>query len=129
MRATPGIAWAQPNYVYNVATEYVPNDTKFGSQTSLTAIRVSQAWDSLIAAGKPLGNAGTVVAVLDEGVNADQRDFGNAFAVNAADPSNGIDDDGNGFIDDTAGWDFTATTAHQVRRQQPRPDSGKSHGN
>jgi serine protease len=58
------------------------------------------AWD--VAAG-----AGTVVAVIDSGIELDHPDLASQIAINVADScGDGIDDDGNGFIDDCNGWDF-----------------------
>ena len=48
-----------------------------------------------------------VVAVVDTGVDVEHTDLRNNIWTNADEiANNGIDDDGNGFIDDTQGWDF-----------------------
>lgn len=50
---------------------------------------------------------GVVVAVIDTGVDLDHPDLVTNLWVNADEiPGNGIDDDGNGFVDDVRGWDF-----------------------
>jgi subtilisin len=50
---------------------------------------------------------GIIVAVLDTGVDYTHTDLADNIWVNADEiPDNGIDDDNNGFIDDTTGWDF-----------------------
>ena len=41
-------------------------------------------------------------------------------------PANGVDDDGNGFVDDVTGWDFGGDG--QARRQQPQDPVTQGHG-
>ncbi|MBW4514494.1 MAG: S8 family serine peptidase [Timaviella obliquedivisa GSE-PSE-MK23-08B] len=53
---------------------------------------------------------GIIVAVLDTGVNYNHPDLASNIWVNAREvANNGIDDDGNGFTDDTRGWSFVDT--------------------
>jgi subtilisin family serine protease len=47
-----------------------------------------------------------VVGIIDEGVMNTHEDLSANCWVNAHDPVNGVDDDGNGYVDDTWGWDF-----------------------
>ncbi len=48
-----------------------------------------------------------IVAVIDSGVEVDHPDLKDNIWVNTKEtPNNGIDDDGNGYIDDIHGWDF-----------------------
>jgi subtilisin family serine protease len=48
-----------------------------------------------------------VVAVVDSGVAADHPDVKGSIWTNTGEtPGNGLDDDGNGFVDDVHGWDF-----------------------
>ena len=55
------------------------------------------------------------VAVLDNGNAMGHDDLENAIWVNLGEePFNGIDDDGNGYIDDGIGWNFMVDTAGEV---------------
>ena len=48
-----------------------------------------------------------VVAIIDSGMDVEHEDFKGKIWVNEKEiPGNGIDDDGNGFIDDVHGWNF-----------------------
>jgi len=95
---------------------FTPNDEYYNNQWYLSKIRVPYAWDLVH------GNPCIVVAILDSGTDWLHEDLGNGtdnfnniwhnsdeddWSVNY-DPTtgNGIDDDGNGFIDDWIGWDF-----------------------
>lgn len=49
----------------------------------------------------------TIVAVIDTGIDAGHPDLDGALWTNIAElPDNSIDEDGNGFVDDVAGWNF-----------------------
>lgn len=65
-------------------------------------IGISEAWKKFKE-----GNREVIVAVIDTGVDIHHEDLQNALWVNPGEiPNNGIDDEGNGFIDDINGWNF-----------------------
>ncbi len=62
------------------------------------------AWDITIGGVTPSGDT-IVVCIIDDGLNRDHPDFaGNIWVNHREIPNNGIDDDGNGFVDDYRGW-------------------------
>lgn len=51
-----------------------------------------------------------VIAVIDGGIDTSHEDLKNNLWVNEGEiPGNGIDDDGNGYVDDVYGWNFLGT--------------------
>jgi hypothetical protein len=93
-----GVAFAGPNFVYT--TTQVPNDPMFPAMYGLDRIDAPEAWD--ITTGSP----NTVVAVIDTGVDYTHPDLANNMWQNPGEvPSDGIDNDGNGYVDDVYGID------------------------
>ena len=65
--------------------------------------------------------AGVTVAIVDSGVDITHPQLRNRLYVNTREiPGNGIDDDGNGLIDDVSGWDFDGN--------QPTVSDSAGHG-
>ena len=67
---------------------------------------VQDAWEYLAQNGhNPGGSPDVIIAVIDTGVDYNHIDLRNNIWVNPAEiPDNGIDDDGNGYVDDVFGW-------------------------
>lgn len=90
---------AFPDRAYRIA--YVPNDPLVSNQWNLFRMNVPAVWD--ITQGSP----NVVVAVLDTGVDYNHPELAPNIWRNPGEiPANGVDDDGNGFVDDDLGWDF-----------------------
>lgn len=106
------VIYAQPNYeVHALAT--IPNDTLFNQlwgmnntgQSGGTAdadIDAPEAWDI------STGSQDIVVAVIDTGIDYTHPDLAANIWVNQAEKNGlpGVDDDGNGYVDDIYGYDF-----------------------
>ncbi|PTO95371.1 protease [Vibrio sp. 10N.286.48.B8] len=74
------------------------------SYTRIQGVGSDVVYDYLMP---PLQPQPVIVAVLDSGVDVEHEDLKNKLWTNEDEiPDNGIDDDGNGYIDDVHGWNF-----------------------
>ena len=100
---SPLIEAVEYNYLRPMlADTIVPNDPKYPEQWNLPLMKLPQAW----AIEK--GDRNVVIAVIDSGIDYRHDDLAPKAWINPGEiPENGLDDDGNGYIDDVYGWDFT----------------------
>lgn len=92
------ISWLIASPVF---ASVVPNDAYFQEQWYLQKIQAPLAWEIT------KGSNDVIVAVLDTGFDLDHPDLVQNIWKNRFElPDNGLDDDGNGYIDDVQGWDF-----------------------
>ncbi|MGI8542450.1 MAG: S8 family serine peptidase, partial [Aridibacter sp.] len=111
LKRNPNVEFAEPNWIYThqaVSTDpYYTNGSLWGMYGDATSpanqfgSQAGEAW----AAGHT-GSASVYVGVIDEGIQFDHPDLNGQVWTNTNDPINGIDDDGNGYIDAIHGWDF-----------------------
>ena len=103
LRQRPDVIAAEPNYVFQLRvadTNNVPNDPRFNEQWAFGKIGASNAW------ALSTGTSNVVVAVLDTGIRYTHEDLAPNMWQNPGEiAGNGIDDDGNGYIDDVFGID------------------------
>lgn len=115
LRNIAEIEVVEPNYIYTYG--YIANDPYFtgGSLWGMYSpssspgpvnqygCQADVAW-----ANGHTGSSSVVVAVVDEGVMNTHEDLQPNCWTNSYDPVDGVDNDGNGYIDDTWGWDFVS---------------------
>lgn len=112
LQGVADIEYAEPNFIYNhTATSDDPLYTNgslwgmYGSTTSPANEFGSQA-GAAWAAGNT-GSSEVVIGIIDEGVMYFHEDLEANMWKNPGEiEGNGIDDDGNGYVDDVYGWDF-----------------------
>ncbi len=91
--------WAEPSFVYT--QDYTPNDPIIAGQYHINRIMSFQAWDIT------RGDTSITIGIVDSGSDLDHPDLAANIKRNwLENPTNGIDDDANGYIDDWRGWDF-----------------------
>ena len=106
------VAFAEPNWILtHQATSsdpYYTNGSLWGMYGDTTTpanqfgSQAGEAW----SAGHT-GSSNVYVAVIDEGIDLNHPDLtANIWTNTFENPTNGIDDDGNGYADDIHGWDF-----------------------
>ncbi len=94
---------------------YVPNDPYYPGMWNLPHMRVDSAWDTT------RGSSSVRIAVIDTGCETSHPDLAGSIWVNPGEiAGNGIDDDGDGYVDDVSGWDFV--------NGDPVPDDIFGHG-
>jgi subtilisin family serine protease len=110
LRADPNVEYAEPDYV--VHADRIPDDPRLAEQwvvrnTGQTGGTPGDDLDTLRAWNVTTGSRDVIVAVIDSGIDASHPDLRDNLYVNPGEiPGNGIDDDGNGLVDDVSGWDF-----------------------
>ncbi len=125
LKAEPAVAFAEPNFFRSPDDLRPPNDPKFDllyglrntgqainglNGTPNADISFLKAWGLAVSATNEI-----VVAVIDSGIDPTHPDLVNNLWTNPGEiPSNSLDDDGNGYVDDVHGYDFVYGTGALV---------------
>jgi hypothetical protein len=117
LRSDPAVAYAEPNWIYTHAAkpgsggststpDYFENGSLWGmygdasSPANQYGSQAAEAWT------RNSGSDAVYVGVIDEGIQWDHPDLDDNVWLNPFDPADGVDNDGNGYVDDLRGWDF-----------------------
>ncbi len=108
LRSNPAVSSIQANRVFKM--NLAANDPSLSKQYQHKIINDAAAWDVTT------GSKDVIVAIIDTGVNYKHPDIAPNYWTNPGETgldangndkaTNGIDDDGNGYVDDWHGWDF-----------------------
>ena len=120
--ASPDVEYAEPDYkLYPTQSYPPPDDPRYSNLYGLNNTgqekgAVNADIDAPEAWSVTTGDASTVVAVIDTGIDINHPDLKDNIWVNPGESgtdssgndkaTNGVDDDGNGYKDDVNGWDF-----------------------
>lgn len=108
----PSVAAVQFDYQLKKANNRnVPNDELYEQQNNLVRMKFQEVWNEHTGGFTSDGHQ-IVVAILDEGFDAAHPDLVNSLWSNPGELiGDGVDNDGNGYVDDLYGWDFSRDRA------------------
>ncbi len=111
LTADPAIAYAEPNYKLSTqatATDpYYTDGSLYGMYGNLSTpantfgSQAAEAWGANVT-----GSDNVYVGIIDEGIQVTHPDLDANVWNNPFDAVDGVDNDGNGYVDDTNGFDF-----------------------
>lgn len=115
LRETGLVEYAAPYRAFR--TSNTPNDPRLAEQYWVKQSDAEAAWEITT------GDTSIAIGIIDSGVEWSHEDLRDNVAVNWGESgtdgngkekqTNGIDDDGNGYVDDFYGWDFIGNLSEQ----------------
>jgi subtilisin family serine protease len=118
LRGNPLVEYAEPNYILRALATFPndppfdPGDPNYGTLWGLHNITSDADIDAPEASDIHTGSPDVVIAVIDTGVAYNHPDLDDGSNRNIwtndveLNGIPGVDDDGNGYVDDFSGWDF-----------------------
>lgn len=104
----PGVESVDLNWIMKL--QWTPNDPFFSEQWGLQQdsdidVDAPEAWDI------ERGDSAVVIGIIDSGIDYTHADLGNKIWSNDDEIVDGVDNDGNGYVDDIRGWDFVSASS------------------
>lgn len=112
------VEYAEPNFIYETFRQ--SGDSKFWEQWGLKNTGQSDPWGDPGVAGVDINATGAweittgsrevIIAITDTGMDTSHVDLKDNVWRNESESKGkaGVDDDGNGYVDDITGWDFAS---------------------
>lgn len=100
------VVYAEPNYHFESDVTVPPADALYQYQYNASSMNADSAWQ--IMNDSAISEADIIISIIDTGVDTAHVDLQGKKHVNLIELNGqaGVDDDGNGYIDDISGWDF-----------------------
>jgi len=113
-----------------------PSDIYFERQWYLNKIMADQAW--ALWGDKTPGDSTIIIGVVDTGIDYLHPDLQEALFINLGEDidgdgkiteadENGVDDDGNEYVNDIMGWDFAGVKGNGEDNDVRPPDAGPTY--
>ena len=115
LQKTGYVLYAEPRYVYQPL--YDPNDPDTANQYWIQNIQARAGWNI------SRGDTNVKIAIVDNGIQWNHPDLVDNVAYNWLDPINGLDDDGDGFVDNFHGWDLVGLGTNGIFTPDNEPNS------
>lgn len=118
LKQDPAVEIAEPNYIFSALNGGTPNDPDFEKDWGLQNLGQKDDEGTVGRAGSDIhvlplwkegirGSRKIVVGVIDTGIDWEHPDLKENLYTNPGEiDGDGIDNDGNGLIDDIHGWNF-----------------------
>lgn len=105
MKKLDEVLIAEPNYIRKAYNAPITGESNplFSQQWAIKATRIEELWKVPTNTNKR-----PVIAIIDTGLDADHDEFSGNLWINEAEANGkpGVDEDGNGYIDDINGFDM-----------------------
>ena len=100
------VVYAEPNYHFESDVTVPPADALYQYQYNASSMNADSAWQ--IMNDSSITDEDIIISIIDTGVDTAHVDLQGKKHVNLIEQNGqaGVDDDGNGYVDDFSGWDF-----------------------